>query len=100
ADQDRDVDVAELQSKPRLEERPGAVHLDVALVDGWPRTHAVDIHDERERHAGQVVATAGDGELELAAVEPGLLQQVVDAPHDELWLRVVEPPVRPRLRRR
>src|SRR3712207_7391020 len=41
------------------------------------------------RSPGQVVAAAGDGELQLAAVEAGAVEDVVDAPHDELRLGVV-----------
>jgi hypothetical protein len=70
----------------------------VALVHGRPRPHAVDVRHEGEGHAGQVVTAPGDGELELAAVESGALEDVVDAPHDQLRLGVVEQPVAGRLR--
>ena len=42
------VDLAELELHPRLVERPGAVHLDVALLDRRPRADAVEGHDEAE----------------------------------------------------
>ena len=55
---DGDLDVALLQPEPRLVQRPGAVHLDVRVPLGWPRPDGVEVRDERERLAGDVVATA------------------------------------------
>ena len=58
ADHDGGVDVADLEADPRLEQRPRAVHLDVALVDRRPGADAVDVGDEGERRARQVVAAS------------------------------------------
>jgi hypothetical protein len=49
----------------------------VALVHRRPRTDAVDVGDEREREAGQVITAPGDGELEVLALEAGLGEQIV-----------------------
>ncbi len=83
-----EVDVAELHADDGLEQRPGAIHLDVRLVDRGPRADAVDVGDEGERHAGQVVAAASDGEVDVVPIEPGLADHIVDDVHDHDGLGV------------
>ena len=62
---ERGVDLAELQLDPRLVESPGAIHLDVALLDRWPRPDAVERRDEAEGRAGEVVGRAAAGEADV-----------------------------------
>ncbi len=70
---ERAVDLAELQLHPRLVEREGAVHLDVALLDGRPRADAVEGHHEAEPDAGEVVGRprAGEPDVVLGDLAPG-----------------------------
>ena len=84
------VDISRLESHEPLEQGPGAVHLHVALIDGRPRPHRVDVHDEGERHPRQVVAAPRDGEVDVVAVHPHLLDHRVHARHDHGRLAVVE----------
>ena len=60
------VDLAELELHPGLVERPGAVHLDVALLDRRPGPDAVEGHHEAEGGTGQVVGAARAGEADVA----------------------------------
>ena len=83
---ERGVDVAELELHPGLVQRPGAVHLDVALLDRRPGADAVEGRHEAERLPGEVVGRAGAGEADLLLVEPGALAHVLDDRHEHLDL--------------
>ena len=52
----RDLDVTVVQAEPRLVERPRSVHLHVRVAFGRPRADGVEVADERERRARDVVA--------------------------------------------
>ena len=100
ADHERGLDVTEHQAVPRLVQRPRAVHLDVRLIDRRPGADPVDVRDEREGSARQVVAAPGDGELDVVAVHARATEQVVHAAHDHHLLGILEQPVRRCLRHR
>src|SRR5205807_3878328 len=70
------VDVAVLQTHPRLVQGPGPVHLHVALVDRRPRADGVEGSDKGEGLALEVVAAAGDGEAHVPLREPRPLAQL------------------------
>src|SRR5690606_13030579 len=65
------ADVVVAEPEPRLVQRPGGVHLDVALADRRPGAERVQCPDEGERGSGQVVQAAGDGEPDVGAGQPG-----------------------------
>ena len=73
---DRAVDVAGLDRHPGFVQRPGRVHLDVALLDRRPRAHPVETHHERERSAGEVVAGPRDREVDVASLHAGALDRL------------------------
>ena len=81
-----DVDVALLQPEPGLVERPGAVHLDVAVPLGRPGADGVEVHDEREGLAGDVVAAAEAGEVDVGPGEAQRGEGVGDDLHQQLDL--------------
>ena len=80
------VDVPELELHPGLVQRPGPVHLDVALLDRRPGPDPVEGRHEAERLPGEVVRGAGAGEADLLLVEPGALAHVLDDRHEHLDL--------------
>ncbi len=69
-------------------ERPGRVHLDVALPHRRPRADRVEPGDERERTALQVVEAAGADEADLLARDARLLDGFVQDRDDHLGLVV------------
>jgi len=83
---ERAVDLAELELHPGLVERPGAVHLDVALLDGWPRADAIEGRHEAEGLAGEVVGRPRAGEADLGLGQPGLVPDGLEDRHEHLDL--------------
>ena len=65
-----DLDVALLQAEPRFVEGPGAVHLHVGVPLGRPGADGVQVGDEGEGLAGDVVAAAQAREVDVGAGEP------------------------------
>ena len=84
AEHQRDVALARLDLHPGFVERPGAVHLDVALDDRWPRSQCVDCGDEAERLARHVVATAVAPEADVAPFEARASEHLGHDRHDHL----------------
>src|SRR5207248_8548522 len=79
-------DVAVLEADPRLVQRPGAVHLDVALPDRRPRPYRIEAHHERERRAGEVVARARAREADLLAADARVVDRLGDDGDEHLDL--------------
>ena len=106
AGDDRDLDVALLEPQPRLVERPRAVHLHVRVALRRPRADRVEVRHERERLAGDVVARAEAGEVDVGAGEAERLERVGDHAQQQLGLgevgaadhRASAPTRRPRCR--
>ncbi len=84
-----DLDVALLQAEPRLVERPGAVHLHVGVPLGRPGADGVQVGDEGEGLAGDVVAAAEAGEVDVGPGQPERCEGVGDGLHQQLGLRLV-----------
>ncbi len=83
---ERRVDLADLELHPGLVERPGTVHLHVALDDGRPRSDGVEDRDEREGLAGEEVGAAGAGEPDGVGAEAGALPELTHHRHHHLDL--------------
>ena len=91
AGHDGDLDVALVQPEPRLVEGPGAVHLHVRVALGRPGTDGVEVEDEGEGLAGDVVARTQAGEVDVGPGEPEGFEGVGDDPHQQLRLGEVGP---------
>jgi hypothetical protein len=80
------VGVARADLQVRLVQRPGAVHLHVALGHGRPGADGVQRHHKAERLPGQVVRRAGAVEVEAVVVEAHLVHRLGDHRLDQLHL--------------
>ena len=84
-----DLDVALLQPQPGLVQGPGPVHLHVAVPLRGPGADGVQVGHEREGLAGDVVAAAEAGEVDVGPGEPERGDGVGDGLHQQLGLGLV-----------
>ncbi len=84
-----DVDVALGQAQPGLVQGPGPIHLDVAVALGGPGSDGVEVGHEREGLAGDVVARAQAGEVDVGPGQAQGHQGVGDHLHEQLDLGLV-----------
>ena len=79
-----DVDVTLLEAHERFVERPGTIHLDVALRLRWPHTNGVEGGHEAERTTDQVVGRARANEPNVVLGDACLGEDLVHDRHEHL----------------